>query len=87
MDLGEWSTGALSRKSSDRKGLKLFMAQDNWGPKPFRTFNCWLNDNSLKAFLDQFWCNNKEDRGNIQATLKKVKLLIKDWSKKIQKYN
>lgn len=40
IDLGDWSLETLCRKSSDHRGVKLTLEHVNWGPKPFRTYNC-----------------------------------------------
>lgn len=44
---GHWHLQALSRKKSDHKALLLSQNQQNWGPVPFKVFNCWLKDLEL----------------------------------------
>ncbi|KAK1365197.1 hypothetical protein POM88_040758 [Heracleum sosnowskyi] len=54
LDKGDWSLQALNRKSSDHKGLLLTANQLDWGPKPFKAFNHWLEEPVLKILLQQF---------------------------------
>lgn len=60
------------------------MKSINWGPKPFRIFNVWLQQDSLlKSLKDNL---KLEEDGNIvdmQNMLKKVKMQIIKWNKEI----
>ncbi|KAK1352859.1 hypothetical protein POM88_052697 [Heracleum sosnowskyi] len=78
---GEWVLKSLNRKTSDHKSLLLRLGHANWGPKPFKSFIGWLQEDSLKALLKVFWDNNKVWSGNLQSLLKKAKEIKKDWSK------
>lgn len=49
------------------------------GPKPFKFFSCWLND---EKFLDVFR-NNWPREGNIYSKLKYIKKPFADWNKKV----
>lgn len=77
MNIGDWCLETLYRKSSDHKALKLYLRVDSWGPKPFKVFNCWLNEDSLKVVLQDFWLNNNFSNDNVQVMLKKSKYEIK----------
>lgn len=78
MDKGDWSSQAIDRSTSDHKGLLLSVVRNNWGPKPFKIYNCWLDDHELNILLKGFRSNIKVDNGNIQWTLKKLRMAIKD---------
>lgn len=79
MDKGDWSLQALDRSSSDHKGLCLSAVKNNWGLKPFKIFNCWLENPELKLLLEGLWSRAEDVGGNIQLTLKNLKKAIKDW--------
>lgn len=50
-----------------------------WGPKPFKAFNHWLEEPSLKEIMYEFFKKVGEN-SNIQVTLKKLKQFLKEWS-------
>lgn len=79
---GQWSLKAINRKLSDHSGLLLFTDTNDWGPKPFRAFTCWLNDKSLKDRLASTSSDVKgEGLKDVQIILKRYKNVIKLWSK------
>lgn len=82
LELGSWSVSSLCRISSDHKPIHLKCEKILWGPKPFRGFNWWLQEDSLLKKLDSFWNEKKAINSgmNIQDTLKFVKGIIKPWS-------
>lgn len=81
LESGSWSVSSLCRISSDHKPIHLKCEQILWGPKPFRGFNWWLQEDSLLKKLDSFWNEKKATNSgmNIQDTLKSVKGIIKPW--------
>ncbi|KAK1394833.1 hypothetical protein POM88_013889 [Heracleum sosnowskyi] len=82
---GEWVVKALGRKQSDHKAIILWVEEQDWGPKPFKVFNWWLQEDSLKKILDEFWASKgSQEKGNIQSLLKEVKLVMKSWGKNIK---
>ncbi|KAK1360352.1 hypothetical protein POM88_044826 [Heracleum sosnowskyi] len=77
---GEWGLFAMHRKKSDHKRLIFKHRPCNWGPKPMKIFNCWLNEDSLQHLLKAFWCQNADLKSNVQVTIKEVKKIIKGWA-------
>lgn len=75
----DWSFRALMRKNSDHKPLVLQCRRLNWGPKPFKFFNCWLEDSVFIKHLGHVWL--KLASGNIQYKLKHLKRYVKEWTK------
>lgn len=70
---------ATGRKKSDHNGLMMQLENLNWGPKPFRVFNCWLEENSLRdSLLKDLEGGAKLGESNIQIVLKKIKLHIEN---------
>ncbi|XP_057452341.1 uncharacterized protein LOC130744170 [Lotus japonicus] len=47
----------LNRDISDHSPLLLRQAFHDWGPKPFRVLNCWLDDHRLDAFVKKTWAD------------------------------
>lgn len=80
LDFGSWAVKAHCRLSSDHKPIHLFCKQISWGPKPFRSFNWWLQEEVLRM-LESFWSKDKKevDEINIQEILKSVKRTLKAW--------
>ncbi|KAK1365257.1 hypothetical protein POM88_040818 [Heracleum sosnowskyi] len=54
-NLADWTLKVLPRKNSDHRGILLRARQQNWGPKPFRVFNVWLRNPSLKKELENYF--------------------------------
>lgn len=57
--LGNWTVQALDRVTSDHKPLCLSTNLVDWGPKPFKFFNCWLEEPNFVENLKHSWssCN------------------------------
>lgn len=75
--LTSWKVKALNRKHSDHKPLLLYSSVEKVVAKPFRVFNCYLNDTlaeSIKTMIQQG--DGWEDISLTQA-VKKIKAIIK----------
>nr|KYP50790.1 hypothetical protein KK1_027354 [Cajanus cajan] len=56
--LTQWphcSQKALQRDVSDHRPILLKDIRLDWGPKPFRSLNCWFDDPSFLGFVEQKW--------------------------------
>lgn len=77
--LGNWSVSTHDRFTSDHCPLSLTITPIDWGPKPFKLFNCWLEDPHFVEELKHYWSS-----GNCSSFTKKFKRLwevAKIWSK------
>lgn len=45
----------LERTFSDHCPILLKYSTQNWGPKPFRSLNCWFEDRRFKGFVEKTW--------------------------------
>lgn len=45
----------LQRNIYDHCPILLKNSCVDWGPKPFRTFNCWLKDSRFTKFIEEIW--------------------------------
>ncbi|GKV16172.1 hypothetical protein SLEP1_g26854 [Rubroshorea leprosula] len=57
----------------------------DWGPKPFRFFNAWLDQSRCKEVITSAWCDNEVDGWNgfkIKEKMKRTKKALKEWSGK-----
>ena len=56
----------------------------DWGPKPFRVFDCWLKDKSFDRIVKECWTNT-QPRGwggyALKVKIKKLKEVLKVWNK------
>lgn len=55
VEIGDWVLLALPRKNSDHKSLLLKCSNLKGGPKPFKFFNCCLENQSLIQQLGLLW--------------------------------
>lgn len=46
---------ALNRDVSDHCPIVLRNGSQNWGPKPFRFNNCWLEHQGFKNMVERLW--------------------------------
>lgn len=76
---GEWIASAQRRRNSDHKPILLHCPGENWGPKPFKFFNCWLEDTSLVQVLRKEW--ESSDQKSIHLKFKKIKEYAREWNK------
>ena len=54
-DVGSWSLQALHRKSSDHRPIFLSSNKNDWGPRPFKFFHCWLQNEDFVQKLGKVW--------------------------------
>nr|GEV05064.1 hypothetical protein [Tanacetum cinerariifolium] len=81
---GNLSVVALDRKLSDHCPIVLKDMDLDFGPKPFRTFDIWLEESDIGIVVETAW--NLEMRSNrpdcrFRDKLKNVKMALKKWSK------
>ncbi|XP_022003559.1 uncharacterized protein LOC110901012 [Helianthus annuus] len=88
--LSNWPSAKLTglpRYRSDHRPLLLKCAEDLFGTPPFRFFNSWLNEGSLKSIVlesyREFQLPNPPDK-LLSLRLKAVKLAIKPWCRKLK---
>ncbi|KAK1400743.1 hypothetical protein POM88_000348 [Heracleum sosnowskyi] len=80
-NLADWNLKVLPRKNSDHRGILLRARKQNWGPKPFRVFNVWLRNPSLKKEIEKFFSEPASlSNLNFHQILRNVKHLIKAWN-------
>lgn len=72
-----WSLKPLPRKNSNHRGLLVSLSDFNWGPKSFRVFNVWIQNDSLKKAINSNL--RVEDSADAQSVLRKVRDIIRSW--------
>lgn len=50
-DIGHWIIQTLQRKLSNHKPMILINSTQQWGPRPFNYFNCWVKEKNLLPSL------------------------------------
>ena len=75
---------ALDRKLSDHCPIVLKDMDVDYGPKPFRVFDIWLEEADINQIVSNAW--SKEVKGSrpdcvFRDKLKNVKAALKEWSK------
>ncbi|GLU01310.1 hypothetical protein SLE2022_186220 [Rubroshorea leprosula] len=80
-DLKQWG---LVRSLSDHCPIMVKNEARNWGPKPFKLFNVWLQNPSFRELVENQW-NNSDIRGwggfVVKEKLKRLKNCVKDWTR------
>nr|GEZ28778.1 RNA-directed DNA polymerase, eukaryota [Tanacetum cinerariifolium] len=81
---GNLAVTALNRKLSDHCPIVLKDVDFDFGPKPFRIFNIWMEEPDFQHVVEEAW--KKEVRrtrpdGSFRDRLKNVKVSLRDWSK------
>ncbi|GKV53163.1 hypothetical protein SLEP1_g59701 [Rubroshorea leprosula] len=84
----EWSDvkqRGLRRSVSDHCPILLKNEKVDWGPKPFKFFDAWLDQPGCKEVIKDVW-NHKEVKGwkgfKLKEKLKNTKQALKEWSRK-----
>ncbi|KAL9668390.1 hypothetical protein QQ045_002771 [Rhodiola kirilowii] len=86
--LSSWpkiSQEGLSKGPSDHAAVSLGEEDKNWGIKPFRILNAWLDNPGLKGRIKNSWMASEESgwKGfTIQRKLSRVRRLLSLWNKK-----
>ncbi|XP_071704293.1 uncharacterized protein [Rutidosis leptorrhynchoides] len=78
------SAVVLDRKSSDHCPILLKDEEKNFGPKPFKIFDAWFNEESSAQVVKDAWLtsvliSNRKDC-IFRNKLKNVKAALKEWS-------
>ncbi|KAK2385146.1 hypothetical protein QL285_072415 [Trifolium repens] len=83
----KWGNAALwglSRDVSDHCPLILKYSHEDWGPKPFRFNNFWLDNKKLVGIVESFWETHKVEGWMgfvLKEKLKTLKTILKEWHK------
>ncbi|GKA73672.1 putative RNA-directed DNA polymerase, eukaryota, reverse transcriptase zinc-binding domain protein [Tanacetum coccineum] len=79
------SVKVLTRSHSDHCPIQLKVAEANFGPKPFKVFNKWFNENGFNDLVTSSWASfppNVSPDICLKNKLKCLRLAIKDWTSK-----
>ncbi|XVE56529.1 hypothetical protein DITRI_Ditri04bG0018100 [Diplodiscus trichospermus] len=83
LELVTWNAKGLSHKEKQRAVRKLLRKESSdWGPKPFKFFNYWLEDSMYHKVVKDTWNRlqvDQADSSNIWSKLKEIKKVIKEW--------
>ena len=77
------------RDISDHCMLWLISSRANWGPKPFRFNNCWLEHGDFVNLVSECWATTiiiGKKHFVLKEKLKKVKEMLKKWNKEVFGY-
>ncbi|MCH81419.1 LINE-1 reverse transcriptase like, partial [Trifolium medium] len=80
---GQWIG---DRDISDHCPIWLLCSKLDWGPKPFKFNNCWLDHAEFKPFVEKLWSNMKIEGKKafiLKEKLKRTKEELKKWNKEV----
>ncbi|WJX18270.1 hypothetical protein P8452_08084 [Trifolium repens] len=81
-NVGLW---VLPRDISDHCPLILKYSMDDWGPKPFRFNNFWLENKKFQEVVETFWNSNRVEGWMcfvLKEKLKMLKSTLRAWHKR-----
>lgn len=87
--ISSWQVSAQwvgDRDISDHCPIWLVCSNSDWGPKPFRFNNCWLEHKDFKAFVEACWGNFHVQGWKTHVFKEKLKLLkgeLRKWNKEV----
>ncbi|CAK8561844.1 unnamed protein product [Lathyrus sativus] len=74
------------RDISDHKPVWLKSNYVNWGPKPFRSFNCWFSHKDFIPFVKQSWSSYHVSGSYSNILIKKLSSLksdLRSWNRNV----
>ncbi|CAK8533661.1 unnamed protein product [Lathyrus sativus] len=74
------------RDVSDHRSVWLKSNFVNWGPKPFRSFNCWFSHKDFIPFVKQSWSSYHVSSSYCNILIKKFSALksdIRSWNRNV----
>src|ERR1044072_6672323 len=80
------SQAALKGDVSDHFPLLFGVRDQNWGPKPFRVLNCWLQHPNFREFVLHKWKGFQVQGLHmfmLKEKLKMLKVELKKWNKEV----
>jgi hypothetical protein len=83
---GNPSLWILPRSISDHCALVLRYNTVDWGPRPFRFNNHWLNHGNFRGVVEDFWWNHVAEGWMgfiLKDKLKELKIILRAWNKEI----
>lgn len=75
---GKWIVLAHDRFTSDHCPLSLSVGCVDWGPKPFKLFNCWLEDPQLTEALKLSWTSG--NFSNLTFKFRMLRQVARTWN-------
>jgi hypothetical protein len=78
------SQWCLDKGLSDHCPILLCEKITNWGPKPFRTLNCWSEMEGYHKFVEEKWRSMEVNGWGayvLKEKLNSIKSHLKDWHK------
>ncbi|GKF36863.1 hypothetical protein Tco_0113621 [Tanacetum coccineum] len=81
---GNTSVVALDRKLSDHCPIVLKDVDLDFGPKPFRAFDIWLEERDIRNVVEEAWkieVMSRRPDCRFREKLKNVKFVLKEWNK------
>ncbi|WJX93090.1 hypothetical protein P8452_74658 [Trifolium repens] len=81
---GSVTLWSLPREVSDHCPIILKYSHEDWGPRPFRFNNFWLENSKLVEIVESFWTSNNVEGWMgfaLKEKLKGQKIILKAWHK------
>ncbi|XP_071688191.1 uncharacterized protein [Rutidosis leptorrhynchoides] len=82
---GDVTVIALDRGTSDHCPIAIRNSYTDFGPKPFKVFDLWLDSKEAEKVVIEAWnmqVSGKRDNCNFRDKLKNVKMALREWTKR-----
>lgn len=80
-EASEWLLKVLDRRNSDHRAILLCSDSLDSGPKPFKIFDCWLDNSNLKKSLESQWQGSTGL--NLHLKCKQLRHAVCLWNKRV----
>lgn len=82
----QWKLEGLGRKHPDHVCLLLYNSeQQDWGPKPCKPFNTWLNNPDLVNIIHTLLSSSGTEESSIHGKLRNVRRKIQEWNVNVKR--
>ncbi|KAK1385275.1 hypothetical protein POM88_023010 [Heracleum sosnowskyi] len=78
-----WNARLLNRKNSDHGAIWFGTTKINWGPKPFKLYNSWLDEQTLSEMISNLSNNIDPININLRQAIKEIRTVGKWWNKNV----
>lgn len=70
----------IKRSISDHISILLVNGIVDWGPRPFKFFNAWLNNKECLSLITKEWNDTDRFKGSMSGKLRKLKRALRKWN-------
>lgn len=62
--------------------IMLYNSSVDWGMRPFKLFNAWLDQEDCKKVIEDVWDGMRGENTKMASKLRRLKIALKNWNGK-----